>query len=157
VVESISLIQFHKKMSSIEAMGSRNRLGPSANLQNTENGREKQKSERRSFLQPPSCSVGSRLSSGGRILPWVTLGGSHIASEGGRWGHVWPQGVAGGLGGSGVTLGITDGLVGMQMASWSHGWPLGVGGCLWGLQLTSGGHGNQYLDVNFSRMPQTLG
>jgi hypothetical protein len=43
--------------------------------------------------------------------------GGHGLSQG----VVWPQWVAGGLGRSGVALGVPDGLVGLQMASGAVG------------------------------------
>jgi hypothetical protein len=61
---------------------------------------------------------GSQVALGGRRLPWRIMGSRgvlHVVS-GGRG---WPQG-------SGVGLGVTDGLVGSQMALWDHGWPCWV-------------------------------
>jgi hypothetical protein len=72
---------------------------------------------------------GSNVASGDLMGSWVALGGS-----------MWPQGVVGGLRGSGVALRVMDGFVGLQMASGAagHGRPWGVLGGLWGSQLTLG-------------------
>jgi hypothetical protein len=77
------------------------------------------------FIQPSSCSGWLRVTSGVRGC----LGRSRVALGG----HMLPQGVMDGLGGSGVGLGVTNGLVGLQMASWGHGCPHGV----------MGGHGGR--------------
>jgi hypothetical protein len=97
-------------------MGSKNTIGPLANLQVKADGHEKRKSKRKykiayrkkpkSFLQPSFCSGGSRVASGGRMLPRVTSGVT-VCSEGVTCGLRW----------SWVALGVMDGLVGLQMAS----------------------------------------
>jgi hypothetical protein len=72
-----------------------------------------------SFLRPSSCLGAGDL--GGCMWPRVTLGFTGCLR-----GHMWPQGVVGSLGGSGVALGVTDSLVGLQIASRGWVWPCGV-------------------------------
>jgi hypothetical protein len=77
-------------------------------------------------------------------------------------GHGLPQGVACGLRGSQVDLGVTNGLVGLQialevlLASWGHGWPWGVTDGLLGLQLTSGVAGDTNFMSSFYKCPKLL-
>jgi hypothetical protein len=107
------------------------------------------------------------------MWPQTTSAGSQVALED----YMWSQRAAGSLGGSGVALGITDGLAGSQVAlgaadgllrSWmaigGRVWPLGVAADLrrstgWplGVPVDIGRHGRYYLHVKFSQMPQTLG
>jgi hypothetical protein len=115
-------------------MGSRNTIGLSANLEVIKaDSRGKQKSRRKyklltertkSFLQPPSYS--GRLQ--GSHMASSDLGESQLASGG----HMLPQGVAGGLPGSGVAFGVMDALVGLQMASGADGDLLGSRVPIWG-------------------------
>jgi hypothetical protein len=63
------------------------------------------------------------------MLPQVTMG-----VTGSLRGCMWPQGLAGNLGGSQVALGVTDGPMGSQMAS-------GVLGYLVGSQVAMAGRG----------------
>jgi hypothetical protein len=78
------------------------------------------------------------------MMAWVTSSPSQVASEG----CVWPQWVRGGLGGSGVALGLGMGLGfadGLAAFEWPHGlmggpggrsWPLGVPVDLRGCRVT---------------------
>jgi hypothetical protein len=99
----------------------------------------------KSFLQLSTCSGGGRGWPQGSHVASGDLGGSGDASVG----HMWSQGVAGGLGASGVLFGVTDGFVGSQIAtgaasglvgSWVAmgvcGWPLGVAVDLGGSRVT---------------------
>jgi hypothetical protein len=88
----------------------------------------------KSFLQPPSCSGGLD------VAPGAACGlGQLRGITGCLGGHMWPWGVAVGLWKSGVALGITDDLVGLQMASGAAGGLVGswvaMGGPGWPLEV----------------------
>jgi hypothetical protein len=127
-------------------MSSGNTMRPSANLQVKADGREKQLQRGdcvRNNCGKTNLFCSCYLAHGGCGWPRGShvasgdLGGLRVASRD----HMWPQGVAGGLRGSGVALGLRMAIWvwsrGLGVSSWGYGWPWGVAGCLWGLQLTS--------------------